>query len=474
MARTYRPGRVRTTRAYTPPVRLDPRTWRVGTKIAVVLVVLAVVPVLVLTRIGTTRIEDQAAQDGRRELAGLADALATGLDTELQANLELVSGIARDRRVVAFAEEWDADRTIEPELDAEINADLDILKESHPSAGVFFLLDAEGTTIAASDRVIVGNNYAFRPYFQEAITGKTNVSDVYLPIGTTSMTPGTAFAAPIRRGGLSDGAIVGVAVIKSDALTVSSSIDSGPDPRDRRAYIVEYDGIISASSTPDDPDRFASLRPLTPAEQEAATAAKRFAGPVPTLDTSPSIRALVGSRTPGFTTGSIDGRPVAITWEPLTQADWTAVVSEPLATYSAAADEARNQALVIAGLVALVAVAAALAAGRALSRPLHALTDAAAHLEAGTPVSDDELAAVGRRRDDLGALAARLADAARESKAREARLEAQVASLKVEIDQTRRESDVQEIVESDFFNDLQARAAEMRRRAKGDRSGGEA
>ena len=39
--------------------------------------------------------------------------------------------------------------------------------------------------------------------------------------------------------------------------------------------------------------------------------------------------------------------------------------------------------------------------------------------------------------------------------------------VKVEVDQERRRKEVEEVTDSDFFRDLEGRAAEMRRRAKG-------
>jgi hypothetical protein len=56
---------------------------------------------------------------------------------------------------------------------------------------------------------------------------------------------------------------------------------------------------------------------------------------------------------------------------------------------------------------------------------------------------------------------------AEQVKVREQRLKEQVRSLKVEVDQERRRKEVQEVTDSDFFRDLEGRAAEMRRRAKG-------
>ena len=75
---------------------------------------------------------------------------------------------------------------------------------------------------------------------------------------------------------------------------------------------------------------------------------------------------------------------------------------------------------------------------------------------------------VGRARDDLGRLARVFTHMAEQVAARERQLRAQVQALKVEIDQERRKKDVSDVVDSDFFKDLQTKAADMRRRVKGD------
>ena len=99
---------------------------------------------------------------------------------------------------------------------------------------------------------------------------------------------------------------------------------------------------------------------------------------------------------------------------------------------------------------------------RALSRPLRELTIAASALEDGTPVNDSSLNKIASRGDDLGALAARLADAARETALRESRLQAQVRRMTIEINAERRKEEVTELTESDFFSDIQSRGAQMR------------
>ena len=52
-------------------------------------------------------------------------------------------------------------------------------------------------------------------------------------------------------------------------------------------------------------------------------------------------------------------------------------------------------------------------------------------------------------------------------------LRKQVKKLRIEIDQSQKDTEVSEIVETDYFRELQQRARALRRRQKGDRGHGE-
>ena len=95
-------------------------------------------------------------------------------------------------------------------------------------------------------------------------------------------------------------------------------------------------------------------------------------------------------------------------------------------------------------------------------RQVRLLTAAAESLEAGR-LDATALAEITARGDALGGLARVLERAAREIQAREQRLALQVQQLRIEIDETRKARAVAEIVESDYFHELQRRAAELRR-----------
>lgn len=84
-----------------------------------------------------------------------------------------------------------------------------------------YVMTPDGTTIAASnhalDRSFLGQNFAWRPYFQRAVTGGLGY---YHAVGTTSGQRGFYFSHPIR----DDAArIIGVLVVKVDLERIESS-----------------------------------------------------------------------------------------------------------------------------------------------------------------------------------------------------------------------------------------------------------
>ena len=95
-------------------------------------------------------------------------------------------------------------------------------------------------------------------------------------------------------------------------------------------------------------------------------------------------------------------------------------------------------------------------------RNVAVVTDAAGAVEAGTFTPED-LAEVSERRDALGQLARVFQRMAAEVYAREQRLKQQVQQLTIELDEARQAHQVAEITESDYFQQLQATAADLRK-----------
>jgi DNA-binding response OmpR family regulator len=91
------------------------------------------------------------------------------------------------------------------------------------------------------------------------------------------------------------------------------------------------------------------------------------------------------------------------------------------------------------------------------------LTAAAAEIESNT-FKLESVSVVAERDDELGSLARVLQRLATEVQAREERLRQQVQQLRIQIDESKKTRQVQEVTETDYFRSLMSRADEIRRR----------
>ena len=91
------------------------------------------------------------------------------------------------------------------------------------------------------------------------------------------------------------------------------------------------------------------------------------------------------------------------------------------------------------------------------------VTAAAASMEAGQ-FQGDMLVDVTKRTDELGQLARVFERMVREFLAREQRLTEQVQALRIEIDEGKKARHVSEITETEYFQDLQKKAKDLRHR----------
>ena len=115
--------------------------------------------------------------------------------------------------------------------------------------------------------------------------------------------------------------------------------------------------------------------------------------------------------------------------------------------------------LAYAGLLLLVLVLS-----RILTRPIVRLTAVAERVGEGHYEQDFSALRQRRFRDEIGLLAEVFQGMTEKIGVRERTLRRQVQALRIEIDEGKRTQEVAQIVETDFFRDLQARAREMRQR----------
>lgn len=156
-----------------------------------------------------------------------------------------------------------------PENIAKANNILDRYHQSLEAAACY-LIDRSGITITSSNRnekdSFVGQNYTFRPYFQEAVKGGRGR---YFAFGTVSKKRGFFAAAPVKD---KEGRIVGVVAIKKELDDIETKLNQ------YLWFLADRNGIIFLSSLPE--ARLKSLWPLEEATRKEIAASKQF-GPGP-------------------------------------------------------------------------------------------------------------------------------------------------------------------------------------------------
>ncbi len=164
------------------------------------------------------------------------------------------------------------------------------------------------------------------------------------------------------------------------------------------------------------------------------------------------------------------GEVFFIALNPLEDLDWMVGTVIPADHFLAEIQQSRRQLLLVISLFILITAGLAVfLSDHVIAKPILKVTSAAADIEAET-FKPESLSGLSKRQDELGQLARVFSHMAQEIYVREKRLKKQVKELRIEIDEVKRQKQVTEIVESDFFQDLTAKANNLRQRSRNRRS----
>ncbi|HHK2867989.1 TPA: two-component system sensor histidine kinase DctB [Pseudomonas aeruginosa] len=126
-------------------------------------------------------------------------------------------------------------------------------------ADVIYLLQPDGTTQVASNWAqadsFVHRNFAFRPYYREAMQGRLAR---FFGLGTTSIKRGYYFASAVKEGSR----IIGVLVVKVDLEHIERLWGNSPE----QLLVIDNYGVVILTSRED--WRFHASRPLSAAERD--------------------------------------------------------------------------------------------------------------------------------------------------------------------------------------------------------------
>lgn len=149
-----------------------------------------------------------------------------------------------------------------------VNRRLDELNRTGGSA-VLYLLDSTGRTLAASNwneaSSFVGHDYAFRPYFQDALL---HGSGRYFAVGVTTGVPGYFLSHAVRS---AEGNVIGALVLKLELEELQREWLN----QDGVLLVTDAHGIVILSNRP--AWRFGHLNALTDADHQRIADARKYA-----------------------------------------------------------------------------------------------------------------------------------------------------------------------------------------------------
>ncbi|WP_409528058.1 ATP-binding protein [Rhizobium sp.] len=205
----------------------------------------------------------KSAMDEAELQAGTTLRLAVAaLDGHLK-RYEALPALTADDEIIEVLIEDPGNETLRSAANRYLKSVNALLKSSD-----IYIMTMDGTTIAASNYdssvSFVGENFSYRPYFQEAARGERSR---FFAVGTTSAKRGYYFSSPI----VMDGKILGVIVFKVDLDTIEASWAGGDD----RIFVSDPEGIIFMTGS--DEWRFAAILALTPDRIARTEASRRYA-----------------------------------------------------------------------------------------------------------------------------------------------------------------------------------------------------
>ena len=141
--------------------------------------------------------------------------------------------------------------------------------QQESGAAYLYLMNPQGKAVAASNwqrpDSFVGNDYHFRPYFQDAINGRAGR---FFAVGVTTGKPGLFLSRPVRHGDQ----ILGVAVVKVDMAQLETDWAAGGE----NVWVSDADGVIFLASNPG--WKYRSVEPLDGATQARLRSEQKYLG----------------------------------------------------------------------------------------------------------------------------------------------------------------------------------------------------
>ena len=431
-----------------------PSRWSIGIKILVAILLAAILPMIVVVNYNLQQSLERIEASQYYELELLAATKANQLDrliSDRQNNLNVISIDSQIRSFLA------SDSTKREELRSGLQSILKKTLYSDPSYDAVYLLGKEGRCIASTNPLFMGENYAFRSYFAEAIKGNSVATDILF--GASSKQAGLYTARAVRS---PENSLLGVVVLKINQKEIWSLINEVEADSPTDTMLVDRYGIIVSHSNPN--FQYKSLAPLTKKTQEKIVAQKRYdSKSVENLGLAELANKIIKAKQVGHMSyySASEKTDITIGFAPLKIVPWVIGVTKPKAVFLTPVNNSIWQSISSVLLVTGIATLASFVIAWSIVKPIRLLILGGRSL-AQDRFKPDSLTKVARSKDDVGELARVFLDLAQKVEEREQELKQQVSQLQIEIDEGKKKRDVAEVTNTDYFKQLQRKANKMK------------
>lgn len=393
-------------------------SWSIACRIAAAMLLAVIIPTIISAYFNLQQITAITTNGEYRQLEMLAGDAAQRFDRLLLKRQQLAADISHQADLNRFLNSPKSASSILPQL-TEIVA-------AHPDLETILLLDQTGNCLTATMPQFVGHHYTVPtdPVFSWLHSSVRDYPGIFVAQTVNSLSGGNS----------------GLVLLKLKGVEIWSVVNRGLPPKTAgQFFLADSSGTIIS-----DP-------------QVSLLYQKPVGWP----------QVLRSGGTGHFSYQPSPGRmPQIIGFTTLVTQPWVLGVSRSQTEFQAPLLEViwlnLRGVAAVGGIAAVVAVLT----GMYISRPINALTVAAQALEQDDDqlfgAVQQDLARFAVPPDDLGQLVRAFLHMTNELHRRDRQLKSQVQSLRVEVDRTRRDQDVAEIIDSDQFQLLQQKIQQMR------------
>jgi C4-dicarboxylate-specific signal transduction histidine kinase len=256
-----------------------------------------------------------------------------------------------------------------------------------------------------------------------------------------------------------------VAVLKIKGQDIWAIVNALQANTGSNAFLIDEHGVII--SHPNKSLLYSSLARLPPEKLKQIESNRQYGfNQIKSLELSELAQVMVRAKQPSHTSyySTVEQMRLMVGFAPLDEEPWVLGVNKPSAQFFAPLNRLIWQSSLSLLAVGAIAAIVALLLARSIAKPIRAITKAAQALAKQDDFDPHKLVKAGSATDDIGQLVRVFLEMAQEVKAREHKLKQQVKKLHIEIDEAKRASEVAEITETDYFQQLHKKAQKLKTR----------